>query len=196
MNATNRIGTPINSENNALADRNLSRSSARSEEPVVTQNVDKNKPPAVIHILKGSAEKIFNDLHNLATGKTKHAKADVIFKFYSKTDNMNQIDLIEMHSLVLFARSAWFRRCWRMWKIPEEHQQEPDKSYFNFNHKQPEDYNFFEIQKIEIPDKVGNRFEFKILVNQMEKEFVSSFQQFSTNLILLILLNNFIEISV
>lgn len=93
--------------------------------------------------------------------------------------HFDQIE-VGLHSLVLLARSAWFRRSWRM--SNDKHNSTLPNEY-SFNYKGNKKFDFdCEIKlESELPDFLNGRFDFEVTLSDQEnkKSFLKAFYQFS-----------------
>ena len=145
---------------------------ARNPAPFQFENeeVKKQEPKKV---KMNSVAQMVNDLTHLMKLKNI-AKTNVEFKINQKS--------LSVHSTVLLARSAWFRRSWRMNndKFPESNR---DFSKYNFGFiNNDETYPDISIElRSGLPTLPNGEFKFEIhlLNKQDEKEFLEALKQFS-----------------
>ncbi len=90
---------------------------------------------------------------------------------------------VGLHSIILYSRSAWFRRSWRM----ANDQDHPLSNDYSFNYESSKKFDFdCEIKlNSKVPSLLNDRFDFDIILNnkQDEKDFLKAFNQFSKYLI-------------
>ena len=121
-----------------------------------------------------SAAQMVNDLTHLM--KLKNAAPNVLFKINQKQ--------LSVHSTILLARSAWFRRSWRMTSDKYPHS---NKEYSKYKFEYISNNEVMANRDIqieldsELPALANGLFKFEIylLNNQDEKEFMEAFKQFS-----------------
>lgn len=115
---------------------------------------------------------MINDLTHLSKN-ISHEK-NVHF-YYNNSENV-----LSVHSLILFVRSAWFRRSWRM-AGDMSNSLYKDKYNFEYNSAYGIGKNI-EISMInELPQQPNGEFNFKIDLNQDQgsSQFHEAFKQFS-----------------
>ena len=147
-----------NTKRNGSRPDNTFRIMDNSQNDSIANLKDNNKRgPKTFGIKQHSMIQFVNDLTHLY--KENYAEPNVFFNF-------DRYDSIGMHSFVLLARSAWFRRSWRG--------REDTNSDYNFNSK-------IIFQDGETPAKINHKFEFKLKVdpNDESELFYSSFIEFS-----------------
>lgn len=124
---------------------------------------------AIKLVKQKSAIQFINDLTHLL----QNHEPNVFFHF-------GRVE-VGLHSLVLLARSAWFRRSWRM---SNDKKNSVFENEYSFNYKSNKKFKYdCEIKlESELPDLVNGRFDFEVILNNYEDEnnFLKAFNEFKS----------------
>jgi len=179
---------------------NLKRPSAQVAARRQPSLDEPQKKPNEVRIKHGTCAQLINDLSYLNDSKNECMRANVHFEFRDARNESNTHETVSLHSLILFARSNWFRRSWR-YLNSEESNEKPEagganRRLYNLDYKRGHriDNNDVVIESIDsdislagpLPSLPDGDYRFKIICTELEtingkkhiQEYLSAFKQF------------------
>lgn len=124
------------------------------------------------NVTKASAYQLVNDLGFLLSSKSKASRPNVKFEIFTPQERPEPKIVVDFHSVVLLAQSAWFRRSWRCYKSNTENNY--DFNYFTENRG----LGRFAIKYEQLPEEFNGLFIFSMEIEKFDKEFISAFSEF------------------